>query len=281
MKDSNIVKNICTLTVLVREKKPLIHHLTNYVTVNDCANIVLASGASPIMADDLAEVEEMVTMASALVLNIGTLNQRTVESMMAAGKKANELGIPVVLDPVGAGATVLRTSTCRLLLENIKLAVMRGNVSEIKAVGGFEATTKGVDVSQQDLLNSKDLDYGRKIVQTLSKKFGCIVAMTGEVDLISDGTKTYSIYNGHPMLSSITGTGCMCSSLIGAYCGITSDYLLAALSGVMVMGLAGEKAYQQTWEANGGNGTFRIKLIDAVSLLTGEDIKERGRIGAE
>ena len=115
MKDSNIVKNICTLTVLVREKKPLIHHLTNYVTVNDCANIVLASGASPIMADDLAEVEEMVTMASALVLNIGTLNQRTVESMMAAGKKANELGIPVVLDPVAAGATVLRTSTCRLL----------------------------------------------------------------------------------------------------------------------------------------------------------------------
>lgn len=275
METTKLLKNAATLVALIREKTPLIHHLTNYVTVNDCANIVLACGGSPIMADEINEVEEVIALASAVILNIGTLNQRTLESMLAAGKKANELGVPVILDPVGAGATTFRTDSCHLLLENVDLAVIRGNASEIKAVGGLEATTLGVDVAPEDLLSEANLASGKTIVQSLAHKFNCVVAMTGEVDLISHGKKTYALNNGHPWLAGITGTGCMCSSLIGTYSGITTNYLEAALTGVMVLSIAGEIAAE---EIKAGMATFRTKLIDQVSLLEPQVLLERGKI---
>lgn len=255
----------------VKKKSPLVHHITNYVTVNDCANIVLAIGGSPVMADDKNEVEEMVSIASALVLNIGTLNTRTIESFILAGKKANELNIPVILDPVGIGATTLRNKVVERILKEVKLSVLRGNMSEIKNIYGIETETKGVD-SVDD-----SLDGGKEIAVNLAKRLNCIVAITGAVDIISDGKKVYSINNGHKMLSSITGTGCMSSSLIGACCGAEENSLYGAITGIMIMGISGEKA-QERLKHNEGLGSFRVYLVDAVSNFNEDDIKEMGKV---
>lgn len=274
----NIHAKIAVLLEAVKGKKPLVHHITNYVTVNDCANIVLAIGASPIMADDIEEVGDIVTLASALVINTGTLNGRTVESMIAAGKRANELGIPVVLDPVGAGATLFRNKTVEKLLSVIKFAVIRGNMSEIKAISGLGSSTKGVDASEQDIIEAENLKYGRSIGEKLSAELNCVVAITGATDIVSNGRKTYFVENGHKMLSAVTGTGCMCTSLIGAYCAVSKDYLEAATAGVLTMGLAGEKAYEKLTEGDIGSGSFRVNLIDCIYGLTGKDIEERGNV---
>ena len=233
------LENIQALAGLLSEvkaKNPLIHHITNYVTVNDCANIVLALGGSPVMADDEGEVEEMVAIASALVLNIGTLNDRTIHSMLMAGKKANQLGVPVVLDPVGVGATTLRNDTAAKLIQEVQLAVLRGNMSEIKMLAGLATKTRGVDTTE-------DTSGGQEIAQGLAKKLHCTVAITGPQDIIADGSRIGLIDNGHPILAKVTGTGCMASSLIGCYVGVTQDYFLAASAGIMTMGLAGEKAF--------------------------------------
>lgn len=255
----------------VKKDKPLVHHITNYVTVNDCANIVLAFGGSPVMADDLKEVEEMVSIASALVLNIGTLNERTIESFILAGKKANELGIPVILDPVGVGATALRNSTVEKILKNVKLSVLRGNMSEIKNIFGIEASTRGVD----SIDNS--LDGGKEIALELARRLNCTVAITGAVDIISDGSKVFYINNGHKMLSNITGTGCMSSSLIGLCCGTGFGSLYGAIAGIMTMAIAGEKAQERLQDCE-GLGSFKIYLMDAISGFSIEDIKERGKV---
>lgn len=220
----------------VKKQKPLVHHITNYVTVNDCANMVLALGGSPVMADDPKEVEEMVSIASALVLNIGTLNERTMESFILAGKKANERNIPVIVDPVGVGATSLRNLTVDRILKEVRLSVLRGNMSEIKNIYGIESQTKGVDSVDSSL------DGGKEIAMELAKRLACTVAITGAVDIVSNGDKTYAINNGHKMLSSITGTGCMTSSLIGVCCGVEKESIYGALGGIMIMGIAGEKA---------------------------------------
>ena len=266
------------LLELVKAEQPLVHHITNYVSANDCANTMLAIGASPIMADDSGEVADIVSLSAALVLNIGTLNARTISSMLKAGKKANALGIPVVLDPVGAGATVLRSTTAEQLLRELKLAVIRGNLSEIKAVSGLGSATRGVDVSAQDMLEAENPDYGRCIAEDLSSRFDCAVAITGAVDIVAGGGKTCFIENGHSMLSRVTGTGCMCTSLIAAYCAVTRDYPAAAAAGILTMGLAGELAYERLPEADRGPGTFRVKLLDALSRIIGEDILKRGRV---
>ena len=269
---------IAALLELVKAEQPLVHHITNYVTANDCANTVLAIGASPIMADDIEEVSDIVSLSAALVLNIGTLNARTIASMLKAGKKANALGIPVVLDPVGAGATPLRSTTAEQLLRELKPAVIRGNLSEIKAVSGLGSATRGVDVSAQDIRAAGNPDHGRRIAEDLSSRFDCAVAITGAVDIVAAGGKTCFIENGHSLLSAVTGTGCMCTSLIGAYCAVTNDYLRAAAAGILTMGLAGELAYEQLPDTSRGPGTFRVKLIDALSRLTGEDILKRGKV---
>lgn len=266
--------NIAGLLCKVRLEKPLVHHITNYVTVNDCANITLAIGASPIMADDIEEVEAITSIAQALVLNIGTLNKRTVASMIAAGEKANKIRIPVVLDPVGAGASGLRNDAVRALSERITFSVIRGNMSEIRYLAGENANTKGVDVSESDLMDG--LDGGIKIAERLACKCECVVAITGATDIITDGTRTKLIKNGHPMLSGITGTGCMCTSLIGSFCGVTSDAFLAAASGILSMGIVGELAFEKAGQK--GLGSCHAAIIDEISDLSQETIIRRANI---
>ena len=258
----------------LRLKKPLIHHITNYVTVNDCANIVLAIGASPIMADDIEEAADITAISSALVLNIGTLNHRTIESMIAAGKKANTLNIPVVLDPVGAGASELRNVTTERLLEEVKISVLRGNMSEIRFIAGLKATTKGVDASETDLKSG--LEIGRTIAENLAKKLGCVTAITGATDIVSNGSRTIYIENGTKLLSNVTGTGCMCTSLIGAFCGAAGDYMIAAAGGIISMGIAGELAAESAGDK--GNGSFHTAIFDGISKLSEEVISGRAKI---
>ena len=263
----------------VRERAPLVHHITNYVTVNDCANITLSIGASPVMADDINEVEAMTSIASSLVINIGTLNSRTVECMIKAGKKANEVGIPVILDPVGAGATPYRTKVAKTIMDNIELAVIRGNLSEIKTLYGINTKTKGVD-SLYDTSIKDELEKGKLLAKDFSKRVGSIIAITGAVDIVTDGKMIYTVENGHKIMSKITGTGCMCSSLIGSYLGTNEDNILAALSGVVSMGISGELAYESLKEGE-GTGTFKVKLMDNIYNLSKEVIEKRGKINEE
>ena len=201
----------------VRAKSPLIHNITNYVTVNDCANMVLACGASPIMADDAAEVEDITTICGGLNINIGTLNSRTIESMLKAGKKANALGHPVVLDPVGAGASALRTGTACRLLDEVRFTVIRGNISEVKTLASGAGTTKGVDADVADRVTEENLDGAVAFAKAFAAKTGAVVAITGAIDIVADGSKAYCIRNGHPMMSAITGTGCQLSALTAAF----------------------------------------------------------------
>lgn len=270
----NLIDAIAALNTQVRQQKPLIHHLTNYVTVNDCANIVLAIGASPIMADDIAEAADITRISSALVLNIGTLNTRTVSSMLASGKAANEAGIPVVLDPVGAGASALRNETTQMLIDEVKLSVLRGNLSEIRFISGLASNTKGVDAAEEDMRDG--LESSVQMAKALAQKLQCTVAITGATDIVTDGARVALIHNGHPKLSSITGTGCMCSSLVGAYCGAGSDAFVAAAAGIASMGIAGEIAYERAGQI--GNGSYHMAILDAISQLDADALRARGKI---
>ena len=257
----------------ITAKKPLVHHITNYVTVNDCANITLAIGASPIMADAIEEVQEIVSISSSLVLNIGTLNERTVKSMIAAGKKANKINIPVILDPVGAGASSLRNNTTKDILDKVKINILRGNISEIRYIAGLNADTKGVDASEKDL---NSYDEAAEIAYSLAKKQKCVVAITGAVDIVSDGARTVYIENGHKALSNITGTGCMCSSLVGSFNGAAPEMPLhATVSALLCMGIAGEIAYEKA--GNIGNGSYRSAIIDAISNIDANTLLERSK----
>ncbi|APF23754.1 hydroxyethylthiazole kinase [Clostridium butyricum] len=273
----DIAQKVVELLNRLKNKKPLIHNITNYVTVNDCANILLAIGASPIMADDLKEAEDITSIASALVINIGTLNERTIESMIASGKKANELNIPVVLDPVGAGASLFRNETTKRILEEIKISVLRGNMSEIKFIAGLESETKGVDASESDL--KSDSDEGIRVAKYLAKRFNCTVAITGVCDIVSDGEKSVTIENGTKMLSNVTGTGCMTTALVGGYLGAyetKEDLFIAAVSGIVSMGICGEIAEERAGSI--GLGSFHMAIIDAVSNLDEEDLLKRSKI---
>ncbi|MFA6983532.1 MAG: hydroxyethylthiazole kinase [Sedimentibacter sp.] len=270
---SEIIKN-------VKNKTPLVHNITNYVTVNDCANVLLACGGSPIMADDIEEVEEIVSISSALVLNIGTLNSRTIESMIKAGKKANELDIPAILDPVGVGASKFRTDTARKLLDEVKFAVVRGNMSEIKALGNTNAKgARGVDANVADSINEENLTEVVEYVKSLSGKLSLVVAVTGAIDIVSDSTKTYIIRNGHPMMGKISGTGCMLSSTIGAYCGANKDNIIdATAAAVCIMGLSGELAYEKMKKNDEGTSMLRSHLIDFMSKIDDEMLKEGAKV---
>ena len=273
----DIAQKVVELLNRLKNKKPLIHNITNYVTVNDCANILLAIGASPIMADDLKEAADITSIASALVINIGTLNERTIESMIASGKKANELNIPVVLDPVGAGASLFRNETTKRILEEIKISVLRGNMSEIKFIAGLESETKGVDASESDL--KSDSDEGIRVAKSLAKRFNCTVAITGVCDIVSDGEKSVTIENGTKMLSNVTGTGCMTTALVGGYlgaCETKEDLFIAAISGIVSMGICGEIAEERSGSI--GLGSFHMAIIDAVSNLDEEDLLKRSKI---
>ena len=258
----------------LRRKGPLIHNITNYVTVNDCANMVLACGGSPIMADDAAEVEDITTICGGLNINIGTLNSRTITSMLLAGKKANLLGHPVVLDPVGAGASQLRTDTANRLLREVKFTVIRGNISEIKTLASGAGTTKGVDADVADKVTEENLDSAVAFAKAFAARTGAVVAITGAIDTVADAHKAYCIRNGHPMMSSITGTGCQLSALTAAFVTANPDQPLeATAAAVCAMGLAGEIAHSRLSSLD-GNSTYRNYIIDAVYNMTPAQLEE-------
>ncbi|MFS0823982.1 hydroxyethylthiazole kinase [Bacillus sp. 1P02SD] len=252
----------------VRESTPLVHNITNYVTVNDVANMVLACGGSPIMADDPKEVADITNICSALVINIGTLNERTIESMILAGKAANKVGNPVILDPVGAGASSLRTNTVYRLLNEVQFSVIRGNLSEIKTVHAGSGYTKGVDAAAEDVINEGNLDEMVQFAKRVSEQTHAVIAITGAIDIVANKDKAYVIRNGHPLMSKITGTGCMLTSVVAAYCGANPQEILkSTAAAVSAMGYCGELAHQKVEELNGGTSSFRTYLIDWMSKL--------------
>ncbi|MEG1642035.1 MAG: hydroxyethylthiazole kinase [Synergistaceae bacterium] len=263
----------------IKEKKPLVHSITNYVTVNDCANILLACGASPIMADDEQEVEEITSICSSLSLNIGTLNSRTIKSMELAGKKANEISNPVIFDPVGVGASHFRTETAKKLINKIKMSVIRGNVSEIMTIAKGAGNTVGVDADDRDAVTENNLEMKIEIIKRLSEELDSIIAVTGAIDIVTDSKKTYIIRNGHPMMSQITGAGCMLTALIAAFCGADQNYLIeATVSAVVLMGLSGEKAYEKIKQENLGTASYRVALIDEISKITSKEMETGAKI---
>ena len=257
----------------VRKCTPLVQCITNFVTVNDCANIILAAGGSASMSQDIREVEESVCRASALVCNMGAID--FVDSMILAGKKANELGTPVVLDPVAAGGTTLRRITSRTLLEQVHFAAIRGNASEIRALAGQSSVGSGVDVSAEDAVTEQNIEAVIEMAKGLAGRIGSVIAISGPVDIVTDGEKTALIRNGCATMARITGSGCMLTSLIGAFCGAyPEDYFSATCSAIATMGICGELAEARRLKNGTGNATFRTDLIDAVFNLTEEQVLE-------
>jgi hydroxyethylthiazole kinase len=255
----------------VREKKPLVHNITNYVVMNYTANALLACGASPVMAHALEEVEEMVALAGALVINIGTLSPPWIEAMLKAGKRANALKIPVILDPVGSGATRLRTDTARRIMKEISIQVLRGNASEVLSLGEDRAvSTKGVD-------SVHTVDQATETAMSLAVDLKTTLAITGAVDLITDGERVFRAENGHPMMACITGTGCTATAIIAAFLAVDPDPLEAAASGLSYLGLAGEMAGARA----SAPGSFQIALLDALFLMKEEELKAGARIRRE
>jgi hydroxyethylthiazole kinase len=258
----------------IRAEKPLIHHITNYVTVNDCANITLAAGASPVMADEPEEAEDIISLSSALVINMGTLNKRTIEAMIIAGKAAKKKNIPVIFDPVGAGASALRNKTAERLLREIKPSVLKGNMSEILFISGISSGAKGVDVSEEDKNINEEII--KEKVMKLALDFECIVAVTGTKDIITDGKNILYVENGHKMMSDITGTGCMSASLTAAYCSVSKNIFLGTAAGILSMGIAGENAFSLA--GHKGSGSFRTALIDEIYKTDGNRLLEKAKL---
>ena len=258
----------------LRQRSALVHNITNYVTVNDVANIVLACGASPIMADEPEEAAEITAICTGLNINIGTLNQRTISSMFAAGKQAKALNHPVLLDPVGAGASTLRTDTARRIVDEIHPDVIRGNISEIKTLAQGSGTTQGVDADVADKVTEENLDSAVAFAKAFAARTGAVVAITGAIDIVADAQKAYCIRNGNAMMSSITGTGCQLSALTAAFVTANPGHPLeAAAAAVCAMGLAGEVAHQRLTPQD-GNATYRNYIIDAIYNMTPEQLEK-------
>lgn len=258
----------------VRTHTPLIHNITNYVTVNDVANVLLACGGSPIMADEPEDAAEITKICSGLNINIGTLNKRTIEAMFAAGHRAQELGHILVLDPVGAGASKLRTETALKLMQELKFDVIRGNMSEIKTLALGSGTTRGVDADVSDAVTEQNLSAAVSFVKDFARQADCIAAVTGAIDLVSDGETCYVIRNGRKEMGQVTGTGCQLSGIMAAFVAAHPDKLEAAAAAVACMGLAGEIAWSRMEEGD-GNSTYRNRIIDAIYNMDSETL-ERG-----
>jgi hydroxyethylthiazole kinase len=252
----------------LREAKPLVHQITNYVVMNETANATLALGALPVMAHAREEVEEMVQLAGALVLNIGTLSPHWVDAMLAAGRKANELGVPVVLDPVGAGATAYRTETAKRILGDVGVTVLRGNVGEVATLVGVAAEVRGVE----------SIGAGgdaAELARSAARSLGVVASVTGPVDHVSDGETVLAISNGHPLLASITGTGCMSSAVTGCFLAVNRDRPLdGAAEALVAFGVAGEDAAVGAR----GPGSFHVGLYDALAGLDPESLDGRAKV---
>lgn len=246
----------------VRQEKPLVHHITNWVTIYDCANITRAFGALPVMAHAKEESGDMAKIASSLVLNIGTLTPELIESMIIAGKSANEKGIPIILDAVGVGATKLRDDKAFEILNSLDVNIIKGNSSEVARLAGENVITKGVEATE---VEANLVDISKK----LAKEKNAVVVITGKEDIITDGEKVNIVKNGHDMMGSIVGTGCMAASVIGAFSGVERNYVSASTSGLVCFGIAGELAAPHSK----GPGTFKENFYDEVFNLSKEKIE--------
>lgn len=255
----------------IKEKTPLIHFITNYVTVNDVANATLAIGASPIMTDEVKDAPDMQNICNALVINPGTLNENTVKAMIESGKRANELGHIVVLDPCGAGATGYRNEVINQLINEVKFDCIKGNISEIKALANVSQKTKGVDACEADITTRENMHEVFKLAKDLYKKTGAIIAITGPIDVIADDKYAYITDNGCREMRAITGTGCMTAGIIAASLVANTDKLKATVAGVVILGLAGELANKYAR----GTGSLHIGLIDELSNMN-DAILEKG-----
>ena len=253
--------------ILLRNRRPLVHHITNYVTVNDCANITLCIGGSPVMADAAEEVEEMVSMAGSLVLNIGTLNDLQVRSMLMAGRKANELRILIILDPVGAGATRYRTETARSLMDQLDIAIIKGNAGEIGTLAGTGGVVRGVDSG--GVTGDPEV-----ITRELAKSSGSVVIMSGETDIVSDGRGTYLVSNGHELMGKISGTGCMATSIVAAFAAVSKDLTVGSVAALAAFGIAGENASRKAYSPF----SFKVALFDETAALTPESLADRSKV---
>ncbi|MBQ6219353.1 MAG: hydroxyethylthiazole kinase [Methanosphaera sp.] len=278
MSDS-IIEKSAQLVEKLRQNSPLTHCITNVVTVRDCANAVLAIGGSPIMANAPEEAEEIVSIANSLVINIGTLTTEQIETMKISAKKATKMEKPFVLDPVGVGISKIRNETPIDIIKESKPAIIRGNLSEIKAIAMFygileECTTaKGVDVAEGDIINEDTLESNAQIVKNIAEKLGTTIAVSGPIDIISDGNTVYTLANGDAMMANITGTGCMLGCLMGSYVAV-EDSLTAATTATAVMSIAGELAAKRTKDNNEGTGSFGVYLIDELSKMTPDTLKQ-------
>lgn len=260
----------------VAARNPLVHCITNYVTANDCANVLLACGASPVMADEPAESGEVTSRSSALVLNFGTFGKDRLESMIISGKTANSLNLPVVLDPVGVGISPVRREAFERLAGEVNFSVVRGNASEIMCLAGNIDSSLGVDVGSGISFSGDNVSGGLHFARKLAAKLGCSVVMTGEWDIVTDGIRSCFVKNGAHEMSRVTGCGCMLSSLIGAFCGAwNGNAFECAVSAAVTFGICGEEAHNFVSARSAGTGSFRVSLLDAVSLMTAEKI-ERG-----
>lgn len=251
----------------VRELKPLVHNITNFVVMNYTANALLAIGASPVMAHSIDEVEDMVELASALVLNIGTLTKEWIESMIKAAKKANKAGVPVILDPVGAGATKLRTDSAKKILKSASISVVRGNASEVLSLKDDKSATRGVDAAHS-------VEDAEQSAKELANELGTVLAVTGPVDIITDGISTICVRNGHPMMGRVTGTGCTASTICGAFLAVDIHPLSAAATALSVFGLCGEMAAKKAKSP----GSYSVELIDALYDITAKDCINKCKI---
>lgn len=253
----------------LRTRKPLVHHITNWVTISECASITRSLGALPVMAHAAEEVEEMVAISGALVLNIGTLTPELVDSMVRAGKQANKLGKPVILDAVGAGATKLRTESARRLLDSVKVTVIKGNAGEIATLAGARAEVRGVESV------SVEGDAAAH-AKALARAEGCAVVITAPVDVITDGKRTFLVRNGHARMGEVVGTGCMAASVIAAFCAVEKDAAVAAACAMAAYGISGEMAARDAK----GPGSMKQNMFDCIMAMTPEDVEKGARIDA-
>jgi len=268
----NHIDKILNLMDKAKEENPLVNFLVNYVTANDLTSITSYFGGTPVMTDDPIDAADVVEygQVDALVFNIGTITNKQVNAMIEAGKKAAERNVPIILDPVAAGVTPFRSAAIKRMLEELKISVIKGNLAEIKACLGVETTSKGVDSNEDE----SDAD---QYVVALAKKYNCVVAMTGIEDIITDGKRVVKIKNGTPSLPKVIGTGCTIGALVGTFSGVTDDYFYSAMAGVIVMGIAGEIADQKV-DAKLGYYTYKHHLLDTLSVLSNEQIKERANL---
>lgn len=289
-KEVKILSDLIKFIENIKKKNPIIHCITNNVTINDCANAILAVGASPIMSNSKFEVEDVVAFSNSLLLNIGTLNSNQVDSMILAGKKAKNLNIPIIFDPVGIGATKYRYNTSMLILEKVKPDIIRGNFSEIKCLLERDKDQgHGVDVSLEDEIDENKLKNATNIIKLVSKKLNSIIVATGKIDIICYNDIVYYVFNGNEELCNITGSGCMLTSLIAAYSGLFKgddkiNLLKSSLIGTLIMGIAGEKAAKETLSYTEQKksyikiGTFHSYLFDIFHTISDKNILDEGKL---